>query len=1048
MAERGKGRLLRLPTRGRRPDGWAELHVHSSFSFLQGASEAEELAAQAVELGVEVLAVTDRDGLYAARRLAAAARDRELGTVYGAELQLPSPYGPLVILTRDLTGFRQLAAALSAAQLAGSKGAPVYDLQQLAAAARGGHWAVLTGCPASPEETSADTAAELDDVNAATRYLEQLTDLVGPDALHVELIDHALPADSPRNDTLHAAASRLGLSVVASNAVHYAAPAQARLGQALAALRRREDLGKAAGHLPPAPTAHLRSPAEMARRLARYPGVQASTLQLGRDCVIDLAALTPQLPGFPVPDGHTETSFLRHLATRAAAHTYGPRETSAAQVAWRQLDRELDVIEQLDMAGYFLIVHDIVQFSTATGIWCQGRGSAANSVICYVLGITAVDPIKHKLLFERFLSVERAEAPDIDIDFENARREEVIQYVYRRWGRTHAAQVANVITYRPRLAVRDAARALGYATGHIDEMTRHIQHHQPPGEDAGTPHDVRELAAQLDGLPRHLGVHVGGMVLTRQPVGEIMPVEWATAEGRSVLQGDKDDVEEAGLVKIDLLGLGMLSALHTACDLIARHHGRTLDLTSIPPDDPGVYAMISDADTVGLFQVESRAQMSTLPRLRPATFQDLVVAVSLIRPGPIQGGSVHPYLRRRAGREKVTYPHPLAQPALERTLGVPLYQEQMMRLAMDCAGFGPGEADQLRKALAAKHAPERVAKMRERLMTGMAARGIPPEAAEELYTMIQAFSGYGFPESHSQSLAYIVYASAWIKLHYPAAYIAGILANQPMGFYSPLTLIGDARRRGITVRGIDVTHSGPYADLEPDEASTGGRAIRLGLTGVRGLSSETAQAVADGRPYTGLEDFARRTRLPTKVLENLATAGAFAGFGISRRDALWAAGALAPVDETLLPGTTAAPAPPALPAMTVIEETFADLWATGASPDSHPVQHLRAQLDARGVLPAAAVRELPDGTALLLGGLVTHRQRPPTAKGTCFLNIEDETGMINVIVPPPVADTHMKTAVDHAALLIHGRIERTGSAVNVIARHLEPLTVDTPTHRR
>ncbi|QPP07537.1 DNA polymerase III subunit alpha [Streptomyces bathyalis] len=1047
MAEHGTGRLLRLPTQERRPAGWAELHVHSSFSFLQGASDADALAAQAAELGIEVLAITDRDGLYAARRMGAAARDHKLGTVYGVELSLPFPYGPVVVLARDLAGFRQLAATLSAAQLAGAKSAPVYDLQQLAKAARNGQWAVLTGCPA-PGETPEMTAAEVGDAGATARRLEQLADLVGRDALHIELVDHALPTDSTRNDALYAAAGRLGLPVVASNAVHYATPAQARLAQALAALRRREDLDHAAGHVPPAPTAHLRSPGEMARRLARYPEVLENTLRLGRSCVVDLADLRPQLPGFPVPAGHTETSFLRHLATRAAEHTYGPRETSAAQVAWRQLDRELDVVEQLEMAGYFLIVHDIVQYATGAGIWCQGRGSAANSVICYALGITAVDPIKHKLLFERFLSVERAEAPDIDIDFENARREEVIQYVYRRWGRTHAAQVANVITYRPRLAVRDAARALGYATGHIDEMTRHIQHHEPPGADAGIPTDVVELAAQLDGLPRHMGVHVGGMVLTRQPIGEIMPVEWATAEGRSVLQGDKDDVEEAGLVKIDLLGLGMLSALHTACDLIAHHHGRTLDLTSIPPDDPGVYAMISAADTVGLFQVESRAQMSTLPRLRPQTFADLVVAVSLIRPGPIQGGSVHPYLRRRAGHEKVTYPHPLAQPALERTLGVPLYQEQMMRLAMDCAGFGPGEADQLRKALAAKHAPERVAKLRQRLMEGMAARGIPPAAAEELYTMIQAFSGYGFPESHSQSLAHIVYASAWIKLHYPAAYIAGILANQPMGFYSPLTLIGDARRRGITVRGIDVTHSGPQAGLEPDEASTGGRAIRLGLTGIHGLSAEAAHAIADGRPYAGLEDFARRTRLPTKVLENLATAGAFDGFGVSRREALWAAGALATADEALLPGTTAAPDPPALPAMSVIEETFADLWATGASPDSHPVQHLRPHLDARGVLPAAAVRHEPDDTTVVFGGLVTHRQRPPTAKGTCFLNIEDETGMVNVIVPPPVWDAHMKMAVNHAALLIHGRIERARGAINVVARRLEPLTITTPTGRR
>ncbi|WP_419993727.1 error-prone DNA polymerase [Streptomyces boninensis] len=1032
------GRLLPLPTRHQNPApaGWAELHVHSSFSFLQGASDPDVLAAEAARLGVEVLAITDRDGLYAARRLASAARRHDLATVYGAELSLPGPYGPVLVLARDLTGFSQLSALISAAQLTGAKGAPVHDPNQLAREVQDGHLAVLTGC-------AAETAAAQD-----TRHrLETLTRLIGPDHLHAELIDHALPTDSVRNDALYAAAGQLGLPVVASNAVHYAHPKNARLAQALTALHRREDLDHAAGHLPPAPTAHLRAPDDMAQRLARYPGVLEATLALGRACAVDLADLQPRLPGFPVPPGHTEMSYLRELAVTAAERRYGPRG-AAAHIAWLQLEKELAVIDRLDMAGYFLIVWDIVHWSNNAGIWCQGRGSAANSVVCYVLGITAVDPIKHKLLFERFLSVERAETPDIDIDFENARREEVIQYVYERWGRTHAAQVANIITYRPRLAVRDAARALGYPIGRIDEMTRHIQHHEPPGEDSDTPADVRELAGELAGLPRHLGVHSGGMVLTRRPIGEVMPVEWATAEDRSVLQGDKEDVEEAGLVKIDLLGLGMLSALHTACDLITEHQGIQYDLASIPPDDPDVYELISRADTIGLFQVESRAQMSTLPRLQPRTFQDLVVAVSLIRPGPIQGGSVHPYLRRRAGREPVTYPHPLAEGALERTYGVPLYQEQMMRLAMDCAGFGPGDADTLRKALAAKHAPERVEELRARLLVGMAERGIPEQAAEELYTMIQAFSGYGFPESHSQSLAHIVYASAWLKLHYPAAFIAGVLANQPMGFYSPLTLIGDARRRGVAVHGVDVTRSRPHAGLEPDENSRDGYAIRLGLSGVRGMPDAAAEEIIAGRPYRSLEDFARRTRLSVKVLENLATAGALGAFGVDRREALWAAGALAGVDEASLPGVSAPPPAPDLPGMTVVEQTFADLWATGSSPDTHPVQHLRSHLDARHVLTAAAARQLPHGTSLTIGGLVTHRQRPPTAKGTCFLNIEDETGMTNVIVPPPVWDTHMKMAVDNAGLLVHGRIERADGAVNLVARRLEPLVVATPERGR
>ncbi|MEL3948787.1 error-prone DNA polymerase [Streptomyces sp. LNU-CPARS28] len=1023
------GEVLRLPARGRVaspvPAGWAELHAHSSFSFLQGASDPEVLAAEAARLGVEVLAVTDRDGLYAARRLASAARRHGLSAVYGAELSLPEPYGPVLVLARDLTGFTQLSALISAAQLAGAKQQPAHDPARLAGEVRDGHLAVLTGCP-----------------GAGARRLETLLGLLGPEHLHAELIDHALPTDTPRNDALHTAARRLGLSVVASNAVHYARPRDARLAQALTALRRREDLDHAAGHLPPAPTAHLRAPGDMARRLARYPGVREATLELGRACSIDLAELRPELPGFPAPPGHTEMSYLRELAVRAAERRYGPR--AGAHTAWIQLEHELTVIDRLEMAGYFLIVWDIVRWSMDHGIWCQGRGSAANSVVCYVLGITAVDPVKHQLLFERFLSLERAETPDIDIDFENAHREKAIQYVYERWGRSHAAQVANIITYRPRLAVRDAARGLGYPLGRIDEMTRHIQHHEPPGEDADIPDDVRELAAELTGLPRHLGVHSGGMVLTRRPIGEVMPVEWATAEGRSVLQGDKEDVEEAGLVKIDLLGLGMLSALHTTCDLIAEHHHVSYDLASIPADDPGVFEMISRADTVGLFQVESRAQMSTLPRLRPRDFQDLVVAVSLIRPGPIQGGSVHPYLRRRAGSEPVSYPHPLAERALKRTLGVPLYQEQMMLLAMDCAGLGPGEADTLRKALTAKHAPERVAELRRRLLAGMAERGIPEQAAEELYTMIQAFSGYGFPESHSQSLAHIVYASAWLKLHYPAAFIAGVLANQPMGFYAPLTLIGDARRRGVRVHGVDVTCSGPRAGLEADGDSQGGRAIRLGLGGVRGMSDAAAAEVVAGRPYRDLEDFARRTRLSARVLENLATAGALAAFGVDRREALWAAGALAGVDDSFLPGATTPPTAPDLPAMTAVEQTFADLWATGSSPDSHPVQHLRAHLEAGGVVTAAEVRRLPGGTPVTIGGLVTHRQRPPTAKGTCFLNIEDETGMTNVIVPPPVWDAHMKLAVDNAGLLVHGRVERADGAVNLVARRLEPLVLTHP----
>jgi error-prone DNA polymerase len=1001
-------------------------------SFLQGASPPGALVAEAHQLGIGVLAVTDRDGLYAARRHSEAAKAKGVATVIGAELTLPAPLGPVLVLARDLDGFSRLGTVISAAQLAGSKGHPVYDLDQVAQA-HGGHWAVLTGCP----------APDLDPAAAAER-LHLLVDYFGAAHVYAELVDHRLPADGPRNDALVAAAHRLGTEVVATGAVHYARPGQARLAQALTALRRNESLERAAAHLPAAPTAHLRSGAEMRRLFARYPGVVESTVALGRELTIDLAGLHPELPGAEVPAGHTEDSWLRHLAERAAATRYGPRHRADTQIvrAWRQLDHELGVIEQLGMAGYFLIVHDITKYAASVGIWCQGRGSAANSVVCYVLGITNADPIRHNLLFERFLSPERDGPPDIDLDFEHRRREEIIQYCYRKYGRTHCAQVANLITYRPRLAVRDAARALGYSPTEIDALTRYIDSREPSKTEDSLPADVRRLAAGLDRLPRHLGVHSGGMVITRRPIAEIMPVEWATAEGRTVVQGDKEDVAAADLTKIDLLALGFLSAAHDACTMIADFHGVHLDLASVPQDDEGVYDMICAGDTIGTYQLESRAMIGTLPRLRPRSLADIVVAVSLIRPGPIQGNAVHPYLRRRAGREPVTYPHPLAEPALKRSLGVALWQEQMMHLAVDCAGLTTAEADQLRSAMSAKRSVERVAAMRRQLLDGMAARGIPPAAAEQLSDMIQAFSDYGFPESHAQSMAHISCVSAWLKHHYPSALLAGLLANQPMGFYGPLSLIHDAKRHGVVVHGVDVLRSGAQAVLEPDPASAGGAGVRLGLATVRRLGATAAQEIVDLRaeePFSDLEDFILRTRLPVKVLEALAIGGAFTCFGLSRRTALWTVGMPSRTDPGMLPGTAPGPTPPPLPAMTPIEETRSDLWATGATPGAHPVRYERESLTRDGVRSAVAVRDLADRARVTLGGLITHVQRPPTAHGVSFVNLEDETGMTNVIVPLWLWERGSRTVTDHAGLLVHGTVERRDGALNVLAHRLEPL---------
>ncbi len=1037
-----------------RPAGttpWAELHCHSSFSFLDGAATPGELVTEAARLGIEVLALTDHDGMYGVPQFAqAAARlagqgGPKLGTVFGAELSIglpgnqngvPDPEGRhLLILARDAEGYRRLCAVISAAQLAGGeKGRPVYDIDKLTTA-HGGHWVVLTGC----RKGSVPAALARGGPEAAWRELAALAGMFGHENVMVELTCQHDPGDDERNDMLARLAALADLGVVAAGNVHFAAPAQARLGQALAAIRARRSLADMDGWLSAAGTAYLRSGEEMAARLRRYPGVLERTVELGRQCAFDFRVIAPRLPDFPVPPGYTEASWLRELVARKAPGRYGAPGAERVPGAHTQIARELEVIERLEFPGYFLIVHDIVEFCDDNDILCQGRGSAANSAVCFALGITSVDPVSHHLLFERFLSEGRDGPPDIDLDIEHRRREEVIQYVYRTYGRDRAAQVANVISYRPRMALRDAGRALGFMPADSDALP----------DDA--PAAVKELAARMQRLPRHLGIHSGGMVICDRPVGEVCPVEWARMPGRTVLQWDKDDCAYAGLVKIDLLGLGMLAALHDCFNLVTKHHGEHWTMSSIPQEDPAVYQMLAEADTVGVFQVESRAQMATLPRLRPQQFYDLVIEVALIRPGPIQGGSVHPYLRRHDGLEDAAMPHESMRPALGKTLGVPLFQEQMMQLAIDCAGFAPDEADRLRQAMSAKRAPERIEELRQRLLDGMAERGIGPAVAEDIYAKILAFSNYGFPESHAISFAYLVYASAWLKRYYPAAFTAALLRNQPMGFYAPHSLINDARRHGVTVRGVDVNASDALATLEePGPAGQAGPAIRCGLSAVRNLGTAAAERVAAGRPYRDLEDFATRTRLPAAALEALATAGAFGCFGLSRRAALWAAGAAASLREGQLPGTATGLTAPPLPGMTPAEETLADQWATSTY-GTHPVAHIRAALDKHQVLTATSVKTATDGTRAAVGGLVTHRQQPPTARGVVFLSLEDETGMVNVICPPQVWERHRRMAVVAPALLVEGRIERTGpagpagpagtasTAVNLVATALRPL---------
>ena len=1037
---------------------FAELHAHSHFSFLDGAGYPEELAAEAARLGLEAIALTDHDGMHGAVRFAEAAAEHGVRTIFGAELSLAPdgdraaertgvpdpPDRHLLVLARDPEGYGRLCRAISAGHLeGGEKGRPRHVLEDLAATAAG-HWLVLTGC----RKGAVRTALAERGPAAAESEVDRLVALFGRQNVAVELTDQGLPEDSDRNDALHEIARRTGVRAVATTGAHLPGPRRERIAGVLAAIRARTSLDELDGWLPAWSGAFLRSGEEMARRFARYPDAVRNAAELGRECAFDLRLVAPRLPPFDTPDGRTEAEHLRELTYRGARERYGPHNPAA----YAQLEHELAVIEELDFPGYFLVVHDIVRFCLESGILCQGRGSAANSAVCFALRITNADPVRHDLLFERFLAPEREGPPDIDLDIESDRREEVIQHVYAKYGRTHAAQVANVISYRPKSAVRDVARALGFSPGQQDAWSKQVEAWHELPADGDLPEQVRELAGELIGFPRHLGIHSGGMVICHQPVSEVCPVEWARMPGRTVLQWDKDDCAAAGLVKFDLLGLGMLSALHYAMDMVAEHHGRHVDLGELDLADDEVYAMLRRADAVGVFQVESRAQLATLPRLKPREFYDLVVQVALIRPGPIQGGSVHPYIRRRNGQEDWDYDHPLMAGALAKTLGVPLFQEQLMQLAVDVAGFSPAEADELRRAMGAKRSTERMARLRGRLFEGMAANGITGELAEKVYGRLLAFANYGFPESHALSFALLVFASAWFKRYYPAAFCAALLKAQPMGFYSPQSLAADARRHGVRVLGPDVNASRPFADLEPDEDSEGGSAVRMGLSGVRSLGEDLAKRLvaerAERGAFASMTDLARRVPLTAPQMEALATAGAFGCFGLSRREALWNAAAAAADRPDRLPGTTAAAAAPALPGMDEVELAAADVWATGVSPDSFPVQFLRSRLDELGALPATALPGVPDGRRVLVGGAVTHRQRPATAGGVTFLNLEDETGMINVVCTPGLWARYRRIARGSSALLVRGTVEKAEGVVNLRADRLQHLDMRIPASSR
>ena len=1065
------------PTSGPRVP-YAELHCHSNFSFLDGASHPEELVEQAARLGLDALALTDHDGMYGVVRFAEAAAELGVRTVFGAELSLgltapqngvADPEGShLLLLARDPDGYRGLCRTISTAQLAGKeKGRPVYDLEEVVADTAG-HVLVLTGCRKGAVRQALGRGGRA----AAAVALRGLAERFGPENVAVELSYAALPTDVEVNDALAGLAADTGLPTVATTAAHYATSERFPLATALAAVRARRSLDEADGWLPPAGTAHLRPGAEMAARFdARHPGAVARAARLGAECAFTIDLVAPDLPPFETPPGHhggevaarahppRSPAALRQLrrVPRSGRH----RGAGAGGHRGQEVPRLLP--DRARHRGLLPRVGDPVPGPRVggelrgllrAGDHERGRGVARPAV-------RAV-PVPGPRRLPRHRPRHRVGPP-------GGGHPVRLQPLRARSGGS-GGERDQLPAPLGRARRRAGAGVLAGSAGRVEQADRAVAPGLCPTAEAtgslrtaevgpGMPEQVGELANELLGFPRHLGIHSGGMVICDRPVAEVVPVEWARMDGRTVVQWDKDDCAAAGLVKFDLLGLGMLTALHLMIDLVAEHHGRRVALHELQPVDPEVYAMLARGDSVGVFQVESRAQIATLPRLRPRKFYDLVVEVALIRPGPIQGGSVHPYIRRRNKQEEWEHDHPLLENALEKTLGVPLFQEQLMQVAVDVAGFSPAEADELRRAMGAKRSTERMERLRGRFYEGMAVNGIEGALADKIFDRMLAFANFGFPESHSISFASLVYYSAWFKLYHPSAFCAALLNAQPMGFYSPQSLVADARRHGVRVRGPDVNLGGSRAVLQPDAHSAGGQAVRLGMAGIRTIGEKLGEQIEVERtrdgPYRDLADLARRVRLTVPQAEALATAGALGSFGVDRRAALWAAGVVAAVRPEQLPGTAVGLDAPALPGMTAAELTVADVWASGVSPDSHPIEHLRERLDRFGALAIDRLDAVgraagPDAPPrVLVGGLVTHRQRPATAGGVTFLNLEDETGMLNVTCSEGLWHRYRTVALGSAALLVRGRLERSEEGVlNLVADRLARLVLAVPVKSR
>lgn len=992
---------------------YVELHAHSYFSLLDGVSSPEELVRHAAYLGMPALALTDHDAVYGAVAFSEAARKYGIQPIFGAELTL-SGDNHLTLLVENETGWRNLCHLISAARLNASKGKAELPLHALE-----GHTAgliALSGC------RKGEIACAISDKRYADAKLSAglFLHLFGRGQFWIELQHHALPSDNALVADLVALGRHLNIGCVATNNVHYVRQEQHELQDVLMCIQHNTDLEHSHRIRKANSEFYFKSPQQMRSVFARYPEAITNTLQIADRCGYQLHFGLQDLPAFPTPDGLTPEGYLRHLCERQLSR----RQLSLK--ASDLLSHELDVIARCGLANYFLIVADIVGFAQREGILCQGRGSAANSLVAYLLDISPVDPLTHNLVFERFLSDERVSVPDIDIDFAANRREEVIQYVYNRYGAEYTGMACTFVTYRFRSAIRDVGKALGLPAAILEDAALALDRGDAIAVTSPYTSQLKTLVAQIEGLPRHLGIHNGGMIITGSHLSHRLPVEPATMPNRVVVQWDKASLEAAGIVKIDLLGLRMLSAIGDAASLVAEVTGKRPDLSLLPFDDPALFQMMTEADTVGVFQVESRAQAQTLPRLRPKTFNDLIVSISLIRPGPVQGNMVHPYLRRRAGVEKVIYPHPLLEASLEETLGVILFQEQVLKVGRDLAGLSAGQGEQLRRALGGKRPEREVEKLRETFIEGAQQMDVSLDIAAQVFDSLKSFAGYSFPKSHAAAFAVLVYQSAWLKKYWPAQFIAALLSNQPMGFWTPAVLVNDARRHGIPLLGVDIHRSRGVCSIED-------KAIRIGLSYIKGIGQKAAIQIEHARqerPFEDIADFCRRVHLPPRLTENLTLAGAFDQWGIERRKLVWELGRVS-VREGGLPLTFPDDGVELSP-LSELELHILENQMMGLTTGKHIMEFYQDWMKRKKIMDSRDLLMAKDGQRVQVAGQTVMHQAPPTAKGFHFITLEDTHGMMNVIVRPRIYQKYCNVIRHSPLLTVSGEIQMAGNVVNIL----------------